>query len=178
MIYGKRIRLRAPERDDIPMFREWLNDPQVRAGLTVYLPLSICNEERWFDNMLDGPATEQPLVIEIKQEKTWLSIGNCGFHNIDWRNRSAEVGLFIGETKHWNQGFGTETMRLLLTHGFETLNLHRIALQVYENNPGAIRSYEKAGFTFEGRQRQAEFQSGKYWDVIIMSILRSEWSAD
>jgi RimJ/RimL family protein N-acetyltransferase len=177
MIYGKRLRLRAPERDDIPRFAQWLNDPQVRAGLTVYLPLSISNEERWFANMLEAPTAEQPLVIEVKEGSTWLPIGNCGLHNIDWRNRSAEAGVFIGEIKRWNKGYGTEAMQLLLTHGFETLNLHRIALRVYENNPGAIRSYEKAGFTVEGRQRQAEFQNGKYWDVILMSVLRSEWTA-
>ena len=177
MIYGKRLRLRASEREDILRFTQWLNDPQVRAGLTIYLPLSISSEERWFENMLASPAAEQPLVIEVKDGSIWLPIGNCGLHNIDWRNRSTEAGIFIGEVKRWNQGFGTEAMQLLLAHGFETLNLHRIALRVYENNPGAIRSYEKAGFTVEGRQRQAEFQGGKYWDVILMSVLHSEWAA-
>ncbi|MCK4725922.1 MAG: GNAT family N-acetyltransferase [Anaerolineales bacterium] len=176
MIYGKRLRLRAPEQEDIPRFVQWLNDPQVRAGLTLYMPLSVSNEERWFENMLNAPEEERPLVIEVKEENSWVPLGNCGLHNIDWRNRSADAGIFIGEVNRWNQGYGTEAMQLLLAHGFETLNLHRIALRVYENNPGAIRSYEKVGFTVEGHQRQAEFQSGEYLDVILMSVLRSEWT--
>jgi RimJ/RimL family protein N-acetyltransferase len=55
------------------------------------------------------------------------------------------------------------------------LNLNRIALEVYENNPRAVRSYEKAGFLHEGRKRQAMFKEGKYVDILLMSVLRSEW---
>jgi RimJ/RimL family protein N-acetyltransferase len=68
-------------------------------------------------------------------------------------------------------------MRLLLKHGFDTLNLNRIYLRVFETNPRAIRAYEKAGFTHEGCQRQAEFKEGRYLDVLVMSILRNEYLA-
>jgi len=66
-------------------------------------------------------------------------------------------------------------MRLLLRHGFATLNLHRIYLRVFEDNPRAIRSYEKAGFVHEGRQRQGEYHEGEFHDVLFMSVLRPEW---
>jgi diamine N-acetyltransferase len=175
MIYGERIRLRAPERDDIPLFVKWLNDPEVRRGLILYLPMSKADEEAWFENMIKGPADEHPLVIEIRTDDDWKPIGNSGIHKIDWRNRSAEVGLFIGEIRLWNQGYGTEVMSLLLKHGFETLNLNRIGLQVYETNHGAIRAYEKAGFVHEGRFRQGVYIDGRYEDTLFMSALREEW---
>jgi len=176
MIYGERIRLRAPEREDIPRFAAWLNDPDVRNNLMLYLPLSLADEQRWFDNMLQLPADEHPFVIEIRRGDDWGAIGNCSFNRIDWRVRSAEVGIFIGEKQLWNQGYGTETMRLLLRHGFNTLNLNRIFLRVYETNPGGIRAYEKVGFVHEGRLRQAEYQDGQAIDILIMSVLRSEWA--
>jgi RimJ/RimL family protein N-acetyltransferase len=66
-------------------------------------------------------------------------------------------------------------MQLMVKHGFCDLNLNRIFLRVNENNPRAIRSYEKAGFIHEGRMRQARFQDNVYIDVIIMSVLHSEW---
>ena len=66
-------------------------------------------------------------------------------------------------------------MRLLLQHGFHTLNLNRIALDVYDTNLRAVRSYEKAGFVQEGRKRQAIFKDGKYIDILQMSVLREEW---
>lgn len=175
MISGDRIRLRAPERSDIPQFAKWLNDPEVTAGLTIFLPLSLADEEAWFENMLKNPATQHPLVIETGEGETWRMIGNCGFHEIDWRCRSAEVGIFIGEKQCWNQGYGSEAMRLLLRHGFNTLNLNRIALQVYADNPRAVRSYEKVGFVHEGRKRQGMYKHGEYIDILLMSVLRSEW---
>jgi len=175
MIYGDRIRLRAPTRSDLPQFVEWLNDPEVSAGLLMVLPLSFEDEEAWFENMIKSPAAQHPLVIEVHNADDWKMIGNCGFHMIDWRIRSAEVGIFIGDKSYWNRGYGTEVMRLLLRHGFNTLNLNRIALEVFETNPRAIRAYEKAGFVHEGRRRQDMFKDGRYIDVLLMSVLCSEW---
>lgn len=187
MIYGDRIRLRALERTDLPYFVRWLNDPEIRQGLSRYLPLSMAEEEIWFEDTLKRDAVERPLAIEIKNENTspntaeaelqpdWTLIGNAGFFNLDWRNRSAELGIMIGDKRYWNKGYGTETLRLLLRHGFTTLNLHRIYLRVFADNRRAIRAYQKAGFTLEGRLRQAEFHNGKYQDVLVMSVLQPEW---
>jgi RimJ/RimL family protein N-acetyltransferase len=178
MIYGERIRLRHVERNDLPRFVEWLNDPEVRHGLAMHLPLSQVEEEGWFEKLLQRERDEQPLVIEVKDGDGWTMIGNSGFFNLEWRNRNAELGILIGDKTRWNQGYGTEVMRLLLRHGFTTLNLHRIYLRVFESNPRAIRAYEKAGFVHEGRQRQAEFRDGRYWDVLFMSVLRPEWNEE
>lgn len=178
MIYGKNVRLRAPEREDLPRFVRWLNDPEVIQGMLMFSPMSLASEEKWFERMLERPPEEQPFVIELQDGDTWQAVGNCGFHNIDWRVRSAVVGIFIGEKQYWNQGYGTEVMHLLLKHGFQTMNLNRIALEVFENNPRAVRAYEKAGFVLEGRQRQGEYQDGRYVDVLWMSVLRSEWEQE
>jgi RimJ/RimL family protein N-acetyltransferase len=175
MIFGKRVRLRAAEPEDLPRFVAWLNDPEVQAGLSLFLPFSLREEQNWYEEMLKGPADQHVLVIEICEGETWAPAGTCGFHAIDWRNRFAELGIAIGDKVYWNQGYGTEVVRLLLQHGFQTLNLHRIFLRVFANNPRAIRSYEKAGFVHEGRLRQSEFKHGEYVDVLIMSVLRPDW---
>jgi RimJ/RimL family protein N-acetyltransferase len=176
MITEGKIRLRAPERSDLPNFVRWMNDPEVTAGLLVVLPLSAVDEEKWFENMQNRPQTEHPLVIETPDaDGRWLPVGNSGFHNLDMRVRSAEVGLVIGEKEYWNQGLGSAVMRLLLRHGFETLNLNRIYLHVFANNPRAIRCYEKVGFVHEGRLRQDMYKNGQYIDVLVMSVLREEW---
>jgi diamine N-acetyltransferase len=181
MITGERIRFRAVERDDLPAFVTWLNDLEVRQGILIYHPFSLVEEENWFDGMLKRPVDEHILGIEVKEthmqsgEENWKLIGSLGFTNIDWRNRSSEFGILIGEKAYWNQGYGTEAVRLLLKHGFNTLNLNRIFLHVFENNPRAIRAYEKAGFVYEGRLRQSEFKDGRYVDTLVMSILKEEY---
>jgi len=176
MIYGERLRLRPAEREDLPTFVSWLADPEVRRGIHRHLPMSLAQEDIWFEDMIKRPVDQQTLVIETKPGKKWNLIGTCGFHNIDWRVRSAELGILIGEKKEWNKGYGTETMLLLLKHGFLVLNLNRLDLLVYEDNLGAVRAYEKAGFVHEGRMREAHFSDGEYKDVLLMSVLRSEWN--
>jgi len=143
MIYGERIRLRAVERDDIPRFVEWLNDSEVTAGLNMHLPLSTGDETLWFESLSTHPIEQRPLAIEARTfGDDWRHLGNVELEGIEWMNRSASFGIFIGDKAYWNQGYGTETTRLMLKHGFETLNPNRIFLNVYETNPRAIRAYE------------------------------------
>ena len=60
-------------------------------------------------------------------------------------------------------------------YAFETLNLNRVWLHVYEYNERGIRAYEKVGFKREGVLRQDRYHAGRYWDTITMAILREEW---
>jgi diamine N-acetyltransferase len=202
MIFGERIRFRAIDRDDLPTFVSWINDPEIRQGIGIYLPYAMADEENWFDEMRKRSADEHNLAIEVRlpservdipgeqaglpnlklaepasevSPDRWKLIGSCGFFNLDQRNRSSEFGIMIGEKSYWNKGYGTEAVRLLCQHGFQTLNLNRIYLRVLESNPRAIRAYEKAGFTHEGRQRQAEYRDGKYIDMLVMSMLKEEF---
>jgi len=181
MIIGERVRFRGVERADIPKFVEWLNDPEVQQGILVHYPISQADEEGWFDRMLTRPADERVMGIEIKEPlpdgsgESWMLIGTCAFDHIDWRVHAAEFGIVIGDKSCWNRGYGTEAVRLLVHHGFNTLNLNRIFLHVFTTNPRAIRAYEKAGFTLEVRERQAEYKNGKYIDVLLMSMLKEEF---
>jgi RimJ/RimL family protein N-acetyltransferase len=181
MIIGDRIRFRAIEKEDLPSFVRWLNDPDVKKGLSLLYPLSLAEEEEWFAAMLKKVPRERPMAIEIQpdpKENTWVFVGNCGFFDINLENRSAEIGIHIGEKKYWDKGFGTRAMGLILEHGFANMNLHRIYLQVYETNQRAIRSYEKAGFIIEGKMREAQYLNGQYEDVFLMSVLRQEWEQE
>jgi RimJ/RimL family protein N-acetyltransferase len=176
IIYGERIRLRAVEREDVKKFCIWVNDPEVTRHLTLYLPLSTVDEENWFDSLSKREQSEKPLAIEIRDGDGWKLIGNCGVFGMDTVSRVGELGIMIGEKEEWNKGYGTETMTLLLCHCFETLNLNRVYLHVYAENLRGKRAYEKAGFVEEGRLREAIYKRGKYDDVFVMSVLRSEWN--
>ncbi|MCD6355667.1 MAG: GNAT family N-acetyltransferase [Anaerolineaceae bacterium] len=178
MIIGKNVRLRAMERADLPAFVRWFNDPEVRRNLNMVQPLSLGQEEKWYTDLLNRPVEEHLLCIEVKQGKKWVFVGSLGFMKINQYERSAEVGISIGDKRFWNKGYGTEATRLLINHGFENLNLHRIYLHIFATNLRGIRSYEKAGFSTEGRLREARYLEGKYVDVLIMSILKSDWEND
>lgn len=176
MIYGERIRLRAIERTDLPHCQAWLNDPEVIEGLAQIIPLSSMDEDHWFEQAMGHEQAARPMAMEVQDGADWRYIGNIGLMNLEWVPRAAELGIFIGDKSVWNKGYGTEAVELLLAHGFRTLNLNRIYLQVFANNLRARRSYEKAGFLLEGTLRQAVYRHGQYIDMLIMSILRSEWT--
>ena len=69
----------------------------------------------------------------------------------------------------------TDVMNVMLRYAFTEVNLKRVTLTVFEYNPRAIRSYEKAGFHHEGRLRGLLNREGKRYDELFMGILREEW---
>lgn len=179
---GKRVRLRAIERGDIPTFLQWLNDPEVQRylGRTPF-PLSFAEsiqdpggEERWFERQLND---EKNRIFAIETEKG-VHIGNIGLHEIDYKDGKATLGIVIGEKGYWDQGYGTDAVRTLLRFAFQELNLHRISLEVFDFNKRAIRCYEKCGFRREGVAREDSFRGGKRHDKVLMGILRQEFEGD
>ncbi len=177
MLFGKGVRLRAMERDDLPTFVRWFNDPEVRRFLLMYEPMSHVKEERWFESTLDR-RDEFLYAIEVNEGDAWVHIGNLGLHRVDWRNRTAGFGIVLGERDYWCRGFGTEATRIMLRFAFEELNLHRVELETYSFNPRAQRCYEKVGFRREGTRREALYRDGRYHDVHTMGILKREFATE
>lgn len=171
---GQQIILRSVIPSDFgeTMVR-WTNDREV----TRYLSRGTFpgHLDRFQDeyNSLKTSNTDIQLAICLKDGGNYIGI--AGLHSIQWVARHAEFRILIGEKKTWGQGIGTECVQLLTAYGFEVLNLNRIWLGVNEANQKAYQSYLKGGFHEEGRLRQEVFRNGKYFDVIRMSILKSEY---
>ena len=64
---------------------------------------------------------------------------------------------------------------MILSLGFDIINLHSILLNVNAYNKRGIRSYQKAGFKEVGKKRENHYLEGVYHDVIIMDILEEEY---
>ena len=103
-------------------------------------------------------------------------IGLTGLYTIFQPPREAFIGIQIGERDCWGKGYGTDALRVLLRYAFGELNLYRVSLSVLEGNDRAMRSYEKCGFRYEGRERQAWTYDGRRWDEIYMGLLCEEWA--
>jgi len=168
---GANIYLRPLERADAPLFVEWLNDPEVTRRLDRTEPVTLETEEAYIAKLYDG---EHDLGLGIALHATDQLIGATGLHQIDFRNRSAMFGIFIGRQELWGHGYGREATELMVTHAFETLNLQRVWLQVFADHRRAIGAYERVGFRVEGTLRAARFRDGRYWDVLVMGILADE----
>ncbi len=170
-LVGDKVYLRPLDRGDAPAFVPWMNDPEVTRFLRAYRPMTLRAEEEFIDRA--GQGDDVALAVALRDGDRL--IGGTGLHDFDLRCRRASFGIFIGPREEWGKGYGSEATRLMVGYAFETLNLNRVSLQVYEYNPRGIRAYEKVGFRREGVLRQDVFRDGRYWDTIVMGILREEW---
>lgn len=172
---GKFVRLTVfdPERDSEP-FARWNQDSEYQQLLssgpsTLWTPKQIKEwTEKHFDEMYS---------FTIRTREDGRAIGNLDLSGINWPAGDAWVGIGIGEREYWGKGYGTDAMNLILRFAFETLNLKRVSLTVFEYNERAVHSYEKCGFQSEGRLRQWMQRAGQRYDLIFMGILRKEWEA-
>jgi RimJ/RimL family protein N-acetyltransferase len=176
MYCGEKIRLGAVQREYLPKYVDWLNDWQVARFLMpgIAAPLNLEDETAWFENRGKSKDDFVFAILTLAENKL---IGNCGLHNINYKNRSGTFGIFIGDKECWGRGYGTDATRTLLHFAFEELGLNRVELWVYDYNPRAIRAYEKAGFRRDGVRRQALYREGEFHDEVLMCILREEWLA-
>src|SRR5918993_1228272 len=95
IIRGELVYLRASERSDLPDFVRWLNDDDVGRHIARYAPLSLADEERWFERMLDAQGkTDYHFVLCLLADGR--AIGTVGLHGIDFVNGTAEFGIAIG----------------------------------------------------------------------------------
>ena len=174
-IEGKGVMLRHHRYDDLADVRRWYRDPEL-ARLTRYSlrPMSDDEIDRFFHGRLMSP---EQVAYAITLRETGRLIGSTTFSNMDPDNGSTLFHISIGEADMWGAGYGTEATELMLWLAFERVGLHRVALSVFSFNERAVRAYEKAGFTIEGRHREAIVRDGQRWDELTMGVLASEWQA-
>jgi RimJ/RimL family protein N-acetyltransferase len=169
---GKLIRLRAREPEDEPLLYQWFNDPEVTEHLTVRYPLSHAQERAFIERVSTIGYDHAGFAVETLADGRL--IGGVELERTSPENRSAVLGIALGDKTYWDSGYGTDTMRTICRFGFEMMNLHRIELEVFEPNKRAQAVYERVGFTHEGRRREARFKFGAYSDVLVMGLLEGE----
>lgn len=169
---GKLIRLRAREPEDEPLLYQWFNDPEVTEFLSIRYPLSHAQERAFIESMSEISYSKASFGVETVADGRL--IGGVGLERTSPEDRSAVLGIALGDKTYWDSGYGTDTMRTICRFGFEMMNLHRIELDVFEPNKRAIAVYERVGFRVEGRRREARFQFGSYVDIVVMGLLEGE----
>lgn len=172
-LVGERIYLSPINIEDAEKYVEWMSDFKITDGLGRSSNLMTIEEEKeWITN--NSKSNDYNFaIINLENDKL---IGNCGLMNISYKNRIAEVGIFIGDENNRSNGYGAEALRLILDYGFNYLNLNNIMLVVKSFNERAIACYKKVGFKEFGRRRESYFLNGKYYDDISMDILAREFT--
>jgi RimJ/RimL family protein N-acetyltransferase len=96
--------------------------------------------------------------------------------NIDIKNRSAHHGIMIGKKNLRGKGYGFDSVMATMRYAFEELQLNRLDGDIIEYNIPSINLYtKKCGWVEEGRIRKHVFRNNRYYDRIIVGILREEY---
>lgn len=170
-----KVVLRGFRRDDLEDYRRWIDNPAVthymEMGWKPYADFDL--DKTWVE------ATQSPdtVCMVIVDKETGRAVGTTGLYLINWPCRRAQFRILIGEPDVFDKGIGTSATRLIVRYGFERLNLETIYLGANEENKRAIRAYEKAGFIHDGVHRNFIYNNGRYYNAVMMSILRSDYEA-
>lgn len=164
------VTIRPITEADTEKIVKWRNAPSVMEHFIYRTPLTAEGHLNWFHNRVQTGEVAQFMICDGENE-----VGSVYLRDIDMQNKKCEYGIFIGEDACRGKGVGTAAARLALDYAFGTLGLNRVYLRVFADNIRAMKSYEKAGFRFEGRFRQDVLIDGAGYDMVFMGILRDEW---
>jgi len=170
MIIGHKVCLGPLLHADTPAVFNWLNTLALAYLNGPYRPTDQISFDGWLSSL---GKDRSRVVFAIRSHGDLRLMGYVQVVNIHPVFRSGELGILIGDERDRGKGCGLEAVRLMLGHCWNDLNLNRVTLYVYGDNPRAVHVYRKAGFEDEGRLRQAAYVDGQFVDVAVMGILRA-----
>ncbi|HEU4323009.1 MAG TPA: GNAT family protein [Roseiflexaceae bacterium] len=173
VVPGERVFLSHVQRADLPLLTRWFSDLETTTYLgALGRSFTLEDEQDWFERVRKAEGEKQFGIVVREGRRL---IGTAGLMRIDHQRGVAELGISIGDKSCWGQGYGTETVRLLLDYGFTFLGLHTIFLWYSSFNARGQQAYLKAGFKPAGRLRGAGVFDGRRYDHVLMDITRDEF---
>ena len=118
---------------------------------------------------------EHPLCWAVEVDGRLL--GEARLDGLDLHDRRARLATGLYDVSQLGRGLGRELIKLVLSHAFGTMELHRVDLRVLAFNQRAIRCYLSCGFVEEGREREAARIGDVWHDDVIMGLLAAEYQA-
>ena len=168
MITGEKVILKGLTKDSASLIYEWVNREELRDLTGTLYHVSEYEHEEWIKRMATSSDTKLFLICEKDGGKP---IGTVGLKNFNNTVKKAELFISIGDSAFLSGGYGTDAVKTLSEFAFDHLNMHKIAVRVFESNVRAIKCYEKVGFKKEGVLEDEHFANGKYEAVIVMGLI-------
>lgn len=172
-IIGKKVYLRAMEPGDMECYWDMINDPDISSMVVGWsFPVSKQEQLEWYDHAVRDKGNKRFTIV---MKNSCEAVGMVALTEIDWHNRSAELGIKLHPSCPKRLGIATDALMALMRYAFEEVNLNRLnTCQITYNTPSR-KLYEKCGWHEEGVKRQAIYRNGEYHDLVLNGILKSEF---
>lgn len=173
-LVGKNIYLREIEEADInDHYQQWFNDEEVCLLNSHHrFPNYRQDMQAYFQDVI---KSHRNLILAIIAKDTDEHVGNISLQNIDNINQNAELAIIVGNKDYWGKGVGKDACELIISHGFNNLNLYRIYFGTASENVSMQKVGEALGFKREGVARAALFKNGKFYDFYNYGLLKNEF---
>ncbi len=169
-----RLVLGGFNRRDAPEVQRLAGDREVAdTTLAIPHPYELDHALAWIEQQQQESIGGPNVSFAVRLLSTGSLIGCVGLREIDPEHRQAELGFWIGRD-WWGQGYAREAARAVVRFGFDTLHLNRICAHHMARNPASGRVLLAAGMQREGVLRQRVKKWGKYEDVVLYAILRTD----
>lgn len=143
------------------------NKRDLDRHLELFLMNNICKkispkirqqEKRWLEKVIQNYKREKPdfyvLAITLDNEL----IGNLIAEKIDYKNKTLEVGLWVGKN-YWGKGYATKALNLFLKKVIRKFKPQKIYAHHKKANIASKRVLEKGGFNFESEKNNMKTYS-------------------
>ena len=164
------MNLRVMEKDDLPLFVEWVNKPEVFGEYNPLHQMSKTEAEK----ALDNPSDIKPFIVEKKDGSKIGFIVHFHVLHLGTGTKQLEIGYTLVPSER-GKGYGTEALEIMVDYLFLSKDAMRIQAQTDQRNVASQKILEKVGFKKEGTLRKNFFMRGEWTDDYIYSILREEW---
>jgi RimJ/RimL family protein N-acetyltransferase len=169
LLEGKTVNLRIVEREDLPLFAEWVNKPEF---LGEYNPLRQMSRTEIEKNYDERKLEQTEFFIE---KKDGSKIGYIfHFTIVHPAGKLLEIGYFLAPSER-GKGYGTEAIKIMVDYLFLSRDTMRVQATTDARNLASQKVLEKAGFKKEGTMRKYFFLRGELRNACLYSILREEW---
>jgi len=158
------------EKEDLPLFAEWLNKPEVFGE---YNPLQQMSRTE-VEKMLENPIDIKPFIIEKKDGSKVGFIAHFHVLHLGTGTKQLEIGYSLVPSER-GKGYCSEAVKIMVDYLFLSKEAMRIQAQTDQRNSASQKVLEKVGFKKEGTLRKNFFMRGEWTDDYIYSILREEW---
>lgn len=167
-IIGEHVYLRPITHDDTDLIVKWRNDENVIKYFFYRGEFTKESHERWIRERIETGEVVQFMVCMKDDDRP---LGCTYVRDIDYQNKKAEYGVFIGEEDARGHGIGKEILNLTVDYAFKELKLHRIYARVRDNNEASLYSFLHCGFEKEAVLRESIYCDGEYVNVVILGKL-------
>jgi RimJ/RimL family protein N-acetyltransferase len=149
MLRGEKVFLKPTTPEEIPQFYAWATNPDPEVQRYYYGEKIPTLEEFLADyepHFFDGSQPYKGRCYTILTEGK-RPIGVVSYNGFDTERKRVTFDIIIGNREDCGQGYGSDALRTLLCHLFETFpTLETAIIAAHCQNTRAIRAYEKAGF--------------------------------